>query len=139
MTSGLNLSGQIKGAEKTGWFTVLAAESLTTADRTSQVFSHPTSPGVILQVVLANEAGAATITPKLQYIDPDGNYQTFWTGSNLTANGTYTYFLCPGASSGATATEKVELTIPREWVLLLDYTGTPANDKIDTKAYACYL
>jgi hypothetical protein len=129
----------MRRGEKSNWFTVLPQELLTTADRTSGRFSHPTSPGIILQIVLANEAGAVSLVPKLQYEDPAGNSQVFWTGSALTANGTFTYFLCPGAATGATATEKVELTIPREWKLFLDYTGTPASDKVDTIAYACYL
>jgi len=127
-------------AQKTAFFEVLPAELLTIADRTSGQFSNPYGMGMILTIVVANEAGTFSATPELQTLDGYGNAITWWTAAAaITANGTYQYLVYPVAITNSAFTETVTFPLPSNWRLFLDYTGTPANDKADTKAMAAYV
>lgn len=136
----LRIDKQKNDAQKTSWFEVLPAELLTTADRTSGVFDNPYGQGLMLTVVVANEAGTFSATPKLQTADAYGGTITWWTASTaITANGTYQYLVYPVTLVNSAFTELATFIVPREWALFLDYTGTPATDKADTKASAAYI
>jgi hypothetical protein len=134
------LSEQEKtGAQKTGWFEVLPAELLTVADRTSGQFNNPYAQGMILTIVVANETGSFSATPKLQIVNAYGTALTFWTAASaITANGTFNYLFYPVTITNTAFNETVAFPIPGSWRLFLDYTGT-ASDKADTKASACYI
>jgi len=134
----LTLDKQVRSGEKTEWFYVLPQELLTTADRTSGAFSHPTAKGLMLKVTLANEVGTFSATVNLQTPDAAGNWTTFYTSSALTANGTTLFYIYPYGGTNSLFTI-VPFSLPKDWRLFLDYTGTPASDKMDTLVQACYL
>lgn len=136
----LIVEGQKKEAQKTSWFEVLPAQLLSTATRTSGTFDNPYGQGMVLTVVVANEAGSCSFTPKLQSSDAYGGVITWWTAATaITANGTYNYLIYPVTFLGTGFTETYAFSVPREWSLVLTYAGTPASDKMDTKASACYV
>jgi len=136
----LHSENEKQNAQKTGWFEVLPAELLTTADRTSGQFNNPYGMGLILTIVTANEAGAFSATPKLQTVDAYGTAITWWTAAApITANGTFHYLIYPVTMSNTAFTETVAFPVPGSWRLFLDYGATPASDKADTKASAAYV
>lgn len=136
--SGLTLNGQIAQAQKTEWFTVLAQELQTDVDRTSGAFYHPDADGLMLKVVVANEAGAFSATVNLQTVDEDGNWFTIYTSAAITTNST-TLILISENSATNTLWTIVNFPLPRTWRIFLDYTGTPATDMADTKISAAYI
>ncbi len=133
------LEGQDKTGQKSDWFEVLPAQLLSTATRTSQLLICRFALGVMLQITTANEAGAASFTPKILVPNAiaGGADLIIATFTAITANGTNTLVLYPTATD--LGTEDKVGTLPREWKLELTYAGTPANDKIDTVAYARYI
>lgn len=135
----LKLEAYDKTGQKTDWFEVLPAELLSTATRTSQLFVCRFALGVMLQIVTANEVGAASFTPKILVPNAisGGADVVIATFTAITANGTNILVLYPTASD--LGTEDKIGTLPREWKLELTYTGVPANDKIDTRAFARYI
>lgn len=136
----LNIEGQKNSAQKTGFFTVLPAELLSTATRTSGQFTNPYANGLILTVVVANEAGTCSFTPKLQTVNGYGTAFVWWTAAAaITANGTYQYLIYPVSITNSAFTEVVTFPVPSTWQLVLTYAGTPASDKMDTKASASYI
>lgn len=137
-TSNMRNAQHLARGEKSEWFEVLAAELQTTADRTSQEFSHPTSPGIMMKVVLGNEAGAFSATVNIQTPDADGSWTTVYTSAALTANGTTLFLVYPGGGTNSLFTI-VPFVMPRTWRVFLDYSATPASDKADTRIQACYL
>lgn len=134
----LNLAKDIERGEKTEWFSVLPAELQTAADRTSSAFSHPTAAGLMMKFVVANEAGTFSATVNIQTPDADGTWTTIYTSAAITANGTTLFFIYPGGGTNSLFTI-VPFTLPKEWRVFLDYSGTPASDKADTYLQACYL
>lgn len=134
----LALAGQVSHGEKSDWFYVLPAELQSSADRTSGAFWHPTAVGLMLKATLANELGAFSATVNIQTPDADGTWTTIYTSAALTANGTTLFFIYPGGGTNSLFTI-VPFSLPRQWRIFLDYTGTPANDKADTSIQACYL
>jgi len=129
--------------EKSGWVEALAAESLSTATRTSGDLISNKGRGMLLWVKTANEAGTASFTPSLQVKDPEGTALTVWTAAAaITANGSFLYVLSPDTLTGmggASVTETALVSIPFFHNLVLTYSGTPANDKIDTEAWVLYF
>lgn len=129
--------------EKTDWFVVLAEELQSTATRTSQDLPAPKARGMLLLVTVANEAGTCSFTPSLQLKNPAGTVLTIWTAAAaITANGSYLYVLSPDVltgMNGASITATALVGIPRNWNLVLTYSGTPATDKMDTYAWAQYF
>ena len=62
--------------------------------------------GLLLHVKVANLAGTPTFTPRLQWKDNSGNYNTIWTAAAaINANGDKTYQLYPSAADAASHTE----------------------------------
>jgi hypothetical protein len=139
MTNVINLSNQIKNREKTDWFTILPAEALTAADRTSGMFYHPDPDiGLMLKVIVANEAGSFSATVNILAVDPAGGSSIIYTSSAITANGTTLLYIKPGGGTNGLFTI-VPFALPREFKVMLDYTGTPASDKDDTVVYGCFV
>lgn len=136
----LKVENQKHNGQKTDWFEVLTPELLSTATRTSGNFDCPYGLGLHLTVVVANEAGACSFTPKIVTTDAYGNSVTWWTAAAaITANGVYQYLIWPVSITNSAFTEVVTFPMPGSWKLTLTYAGTPASDKMDTKASACYL
>jgi len=126
------------------WLELLAPELLSTATRTSKDFAKPAGArGALLFIKTANEAGTASFTPSLKTKDPDGTALTLWTaGTAITANGSYLYVLSPDlltGMNGASVTATALVALPDNFNLVLTYSGTPATDKIDTKAYILFM
>lgn len=139
MTDVINLSNQTKNGEKTDWFEILPVELLTAADRTSSAFFHPDPDiGLMLKVIVANEAGTFSATVNILSTDPAGNDTTIYTSAAITANGTTLFYIKPGGGTNSLFTI-VPFALPREFKVLLDYTGTPASDKADTTVYGCFV
>ena len=117
--------------------TLLAAELQSTGTRTSTARRTPSHKGMLLTVVIANEAGTTTFTPVLQQKDNEGNWHTIWTAAAaLAADGTVFYLFYPGTRVVEDYTEYVDIEIPEEWRVSLTYAGTPATDKMDTLVVA---
>lgn len=134
------VEAQKSAAQKTDWFEVLPAELLSTATRTSQEFNNPYGMGMLLTVVVANEAGTCSFTPKLVTFDAYGTAIAWWTAATaITANGTYHYLVYPVSITNAAFTEVVTCPVPASFHVVLTYAGTPASDKMDTKVSACYI
>lgn len=128
--------------QKTDWFEILPAQLLSTATRTSGMFDNPYRRGMILTLVTANEVGSTSFTPSIQTVDFFGSSHTVFTADlPITVNGTYHYLFVPVpvVNYNGTFREIFTLDLPREWKLVLTYAGTPANDKMDTKASAGYI
>ena len=140
MTNIVNLKQQTVRAEKTDWFEVLPAELATTADRTSSAFQHPDpNIGLALKVVLANEVGVAiSLTVNITTKDPAGNTVVWYTSGALINAGTTLILIKPEGGTNSLFTI-VPFPLPREFYVLLDYTGTPATDKMDTLVYGAFV
>ena len=136
-------NSKVRLYNKSGWQEVLAEESLSTATRTSEDFPAHEGRSMLLWVKTANEAGTASFTPSLQIKDPAGTALTVWTAASaITANGSFLYVLSPDAltgMNGASVTETALVGVPMFHNIVLTYSGTPANDKIDTQAWALYF
>ena len=116
---------------------LLAAELLSTASRISTARTTPDHKGMLITVVLANEAGTVTMTPYLQSKDAAGNWHTIWTAAAaLAADGTTYFLIYPGTRVVEDYTEYVDIEIPETWRVGLTYAGTPATDKIDSLVMA---
>lgn len=125
--------GQNQYMDKTKWFRILPATSLSADTRKLQ--NNISGFGMILLIKVAS-ASSLSFTPKIEVTDIDGNIHVLWTATAaLTADGTAVYFFYPGGVSGATATEKVDLALPLEWTLFLDF-GTGSGT---ITVNACYL
>jgi len=128
---------------KSGWVSILASESLSTATRTSNDLIATLSRGALLWVKTANLTGTPTFTPSLQIDDPDGTALTVWTAATaISANGSYLYILSPDVLTGmggASVTETALVAIPYFHNIVLTYAGTPATDKVDTEAWILYF
>lgn len=137
--SNLTVHNQERSGEKTDWFEVLPAELLSAATRTSELQRCDRSLGVMIEIVTANEAGAASFTPKILVPNAVAGAAdlVIVTFTAITANGTNILVVYPGATD--LGTEDKVATLPREWKLELTYAGTPASDKIDTHVYARYI
>ena len=136
----LKLENQDKTYQKTDWFEVLPAELQSDVDRTSQLFIARFALGVMFQVVLANEAGAAGFTPRILVPNAIAGEAdiTLISFTALTADGTVLLVLYP--SDLNIGTEQLLGTLPREWKFMLDYTtGTPDTDMVDTHVFARYI
>ena len=126
--------------QNTSWFTVLPAALLSTATRTSNIMYNPSAKGMILSITTANEVGTCSFTPKICTLDAFGTVITLWTAAAaITTDTTSTYFISETTFTNASFTAVVATVLPRSWYLVLTYSGTPASDKSDTKASACYV
>jgi hypothetical protein len=136
----LKLENQDKTSQKSDWFEVLPLALASDADRTSGLFIARFAEGVMFEVILASEAGAAGFTPKVLVPDGAGGADIVITSfTALTANGTVILTLSPHTLTGFGTEFKLGM-IPREWKFQLDYTtGTPATDSFDTQVFARYL
>jgi hypothetical protein len=125
--------------EKTDWFTVLAQQAATEATRTSQLQRCTKAQGVMLEVVTANEAGAASLTPKILVPSAvvGGADIVVATFTAITANGTNILVLHPSATD--LGTEDKIGTLPREWKLELTYSGADTTVVMDSAVYARYI
>jgi hypothetical protein len=139
MTSELNVTLQTIRGENSSAFSVLAQELLSTATRTSSLFSNLRCRGIIFKITTANEAGTASFTPKILAYDTAGNSFVLATFSAITTNTTTILCYYPAVLTGYSGTAALVGQLPRAWALELTYAGTPANDKIDTKVEALYL
>jgi hypothetical protein len=140
----LNAQQQALRGENSNWFTILPAALQSTATRDSDYQANLGCEGVILEIVVANEAGTCSFTPKIYSVDPAGTNVLIWAAATaITANGTFLYWIHPHADKTATAknnmTEEGTISLPRDWFLELTYAGTPASDKMDTVAYGTYV
>jgi len=139
-TPNIVIEEQKKGAKKTDWFPVLLPELQTSATRTSGVFNNLYALGMMITIVVENETGTFSVTPSLQTTDAYGDPITWWTASApIDADGTYQYLVHNSPETNAAFTETVQFAIPRDWKLVLTYSGTPASDMADTKAAARYI
>lgn len=136
----LRLDGYDKAGQKTDWFTVLAEELQSDATRTSGLFVARFALGLMLEVITANEAGAAgTFTPKILVPDGAGGADVvIVTFTAISANGTNILVLYPATMTDLGNDQKLG-TLPREWKLELTYSGTPGTDKFDTTVYGRYI
>ena len=125
---------------KTDWFEILPAQLQSTATRTSQMQRNMNLDGILLSVVTANEAATASFTPSIKTLDAFGTVITLWTAAAaITTDTTSVYSISPNAFTNTSFTQVANLVLPRIWYLVLTYAGTPATDKIDTKASICYI
>ena len=128
----------MQGTQKEA-ITLLAAELQSTATRTSSA-RKVQHKGMLLTLVIANEAGTTTFTPVLQSKDNEGNWHAIWTAAAaVAADGTTTYLIYPGTRVVEDFTEYVDIELPAEWRCVLTYAGTPATDKMDTLLVADLL
>lgn len=140
----LNAQQQALRGENSSWFNLIPAALQSTATRQSGKQSNLGCEGILVEVIIANEAGTCGFTPKLYTVDPDGTDVLLWAGTEITANGTYKYWIHPHADKTATVVNSMTslgtISVPRDWYFELTYsTGTPASDKMDTVAHACYV
>lgn len=137
-----NTDRQQQNWETTDLFTIIPPTALRDSDIESKQ-RNASARGIVLIVKLSAEAGIAGFTPRILIKDEAGNSIIYWSAAaELTANGTATYVLYPGAMAGAGAgvTANASIVLPREWILQLDYTtGTPATDSFTVAAYGYYL
>lgn len=139
MTNVVNLKNQIINKEKTDWFTILPINALLNADTTASRFSHPDPDiGLALKVVTANEAGTFSATINIVTYDPAGNTIVWYTSAAITTNTTTLIYIKPGGGTNSLFTI-VPFSLPREFSVLVDYTGTPASDKADVTIYGCFI
>lgn len=137
---GIIIEDQKKGAKKTDWFPVMPYENHTAATRSSGLFTNPYALGLMLTIVIDNSEGTISFTPSLQTPDAYGGNITWWTAATpLTAMGTYHYLIHNSPETNAAFTETKQFAIPRNWELVLTYSGTPATDMADTDAAARYI
>jgi len=138
-----NMEHQQQNNQNTQLFTLISPVLAQSADVESSVQRNISARGVVIIVKLANEVGTAGYTPRIIIEDEDGNDIIYWSAAAaLSANGTATYVLYPGAMAGAGAgvTANASIVIPRNWFFQMDYTtGTPGTDKFDVEAYCMYL
>lgn len=135
----LGLKSQTTRGEKTDWFTILSTVTALDVDNTAGSFSHPDpSIGLALKVVLANEAGTFSATINIVTKDPAGNTIVWYTSGALTANGTTLIYIKPGGGTNALFTI-VPFGLPRDFSILVDYTGTPVTDAADVAIYGCFI
>jgi hypothetical protein len=114
-------------------FVILAFEDETSLDRISGVFSNPTGHGLYLIVVVGTLTGTPTFRPQLYLRLASGSNLLLWAATaTLSAAGTYRYALYPGGLAGGSPQENVNVMTPREFLVGLDYVGTPASDHADT-------
>lgn len=143
MTDKMNVQYESQQGWNTDWFTLLEPELQSTATRTSEMQINIGNEGVIIEVVLANEAGNFSGTPTVYTKDNAGTAITLVAFTALTAAGTTVYWVHPHADKSATVknsfTEMGTTSLPRVWYFSIVYSGTPASDKMDTKVYACYV
>ncbi len=125
--------------ENSDSFSILSAELLSTATRTSGKFTNKRCRGLLFIVTTANEAGAASFTPKILAYDSAGTSFVLASFTAITANATTILIYYPAVLTGFSGTEAKVGQLPRDWALELTYSGTPANDKIDTKVEGMYL
>jgi hypothetical protein len=136
----LLVEGQKNSAQKTDWFTVVPAQLQAVATVESGQFDNPYGTGMMLTVVVANEAGTCSFTPVLKSLDAFGTVVTLWSATSaIAANGTYQYLFYVVDVINTAFAQCVTLPLPRSWYLELTYAGTPASDKMDVKASACYI
>ncbi len=139
MTNVVNLKSQIAKGEKTDWFTILPKVTLLNADTTAGKFSHPNDAiGLALVVVTANEVGTFSATINIVTTDPAGNTITWYTSAAITTNTTTRILIRPGGGTNALFTI-APFPLPRDFSILVDYTGTPASDKADVTIYGCFV
>lgn len=139
MTSELRLAEQIRNGNKSDWFTVLPLNSLLNVDTTSGFITHPNPDiGLVLKVVVANEAGSFSATINLVTKDNAGNTVVWYTSAAITANGTTLFYIKPDGGTNSLFTI-VPFSLPKEFAILVDYTGTPASDKADITIYGCFV
>jgi hypothetical protein len=113
--------------------TPLATQAGSNATRNSADLTNYNGRGIALHVKVANLAGAPTFTPRIQWKDNSGNYNTIWTASAaLSANGDKMYLLYPGAADAAAWTEQKQTVLPRTFRVVLVYTGNGTTDTADT-------
>jgi len=105
----------------------------TNATRISGDQGNFNGKGIALHVKTANLAGAPTITPRIQWKDNSGNYNTIWTAAAaIAANGDKVYLLYPGAADAAGWTEVKQTAVPRVFRVVLVYAGNGTTDVVDT-------
>jgi len=134
-----NLENQSVNGENSNAFAILASELLSTATRTSGKFTNHKCRGLLFIVTTANEAGAASFTPKILGYNAAGTSFVLATFTAITTNATTILIYYPQVLTGFSGTEAKVGQLPREWALELTYAGTPATDKIDTKVDGMYL
>jgi len=109
--------------ETTPWFTILAYENDSSANRTSREIFIPQGGGLVFCVIVADKKNTPTITPSLITTDNLTNDVTLWTAAAaLSANGTYTYWLGPGAATGS-LTQGASVPLARNVKVKLTISG----------------
>ena len=115
--------------------TPLATVAAAKATQTSADQVNYNGKGLLLHVKFANLAGSATFTPRLQWKDNSGNYNTIWTAAAaIAANADKTYQLYPGAADLGSHTEEKQLVLPRTFRIQLVYAGNGTTDAADVTA-----
>lgn len=138
-TTNLTIESQTNKGENSDAFVALAAELQSTATRTSGKFRNNKARGVLIIVTTANEAATCSFTPKILGYDAAGTSFVLATFTAITTNATTILIYYPAVLTGFSGTEAKVGQLPRNWSLELTYAGTPANDKMDTKADVMYL
>lgn len=137
----LQLLGQQSQYENTALFTLIAPLLAQGATLDSGPQDNPSARGIVIIAKLANEVGIAGYTPQLIIEDEDGNDIVYWAGAELTAAGTTTYVLYPGAMAGAGSgvTANASIILPRTFIFRLSKTTGNSAQTFDVEAYAMYL
>lgn len=122
----------------------LASAASTVATRTGadQTTSNAnwSGKGLLLHVAISAYAGAATFTPSLQWKTAAGTYLTVWTAAAaLSGNGDYSYRLYPSALDLGGVTEEKQIPLPKDWRVLLTYSGNGTTDAATTLAEGTVL
>lgn len=99
---------------------VVLASAARTATTNSEVFTNFGARGILLIVDATVEVDTAEVTPSLQAYDPlSGKYATIWTAAAaISAVGTATYLLYPGASDG-NMTEVDGIPLPAQFRVVM--------------------
>lgn len=135
----LTIKNQVLRGEKTDWFTVLPTVTALDADTTSTYMTHPNPDiGLVLKVITASEAGTFSATINIVTKDPAGTVTTWYTSAAITTATTTLIYIKPGGGTNSLFTI-VPFSLPKDFAVFVDYTGTPVTDAMTTTIYGCFV
>lgn len=140
MPSMKNIQQEVeRSGEKTLWFEILPTLAATVATRTSELQRNTKALGVMIEVITANKANAASFTPKILVPDGAGGSDVvIATYTAINANGTNILIAYPGGGTDEGNQHK-DVALPREWKFELTSTGNGTTDAMDTHVYIRYI
>ena len=108
---------------------------LASAARTATTVASPPNPdkwhrGVRLFLNFTVQAGAETITPQVEWVDPvSGNARAITAFAAVSATGTYVYELHPGSlETAATANHEVQGgSLPQSWQVRVTHSASGSH------------